>query len=77
MKEPMITYRGLLDMQVCVPKSWSDEQIIEFANVHNVCGTANGWQIRKQGDYKLQTSRERTQCEGKGRGGFVHVMLDA
>lgn len=72
---PEVVRTGALNMQVCVPKSWTDAQVLEFANTENVCGTQNGWQIRKQGDKALAGQSERVQCgqhEGK-----VHIMLDA
>ena len=73
--KPEVTRRGALDMQVCVPKDWSDEQVRYFANSENICGTANGWQIRKQGDVALAGKDERVSCSG--REDFVHIMLDA
>lgn len=66
---------GLLDMQVCVPKDWTDEQARSFAESENPCGTRCGWQIRKEGDECLQGCEERVQCED--REDFVHIMLDA
>lgn len=70
-----VTRMGALDMQVCVPKDWDDEQVISFAELENPCGTSNGWCIRKQGNPLLLDMAERGQC-GK-RNGFVHIMLDA
>jgi len=70
-----VTRRNSLDMQVCVPKDWTDEQVKEFADRENLCGTANGWSIRKEGDKLLNGAPERQPCEG--RGGYVHIMLDA
>jgi hypothetical protein len=72
---PEITKFGALDMQVCVPHWWTDDQIKEFADTENVCGTEHGWQIRHLGDPKLAGRQERVPC--KDRSGFVHVMLDA
>lgn len=72
---PEVTYRGVLDMQVCVPSHWTDEMVIEFANKHNECGTTNGWFVRKDGDKALAGSPERVACAS--RPGFIHVMLDA
>ena len=71
----MITYRGVLDMQVCVPKDWTDDQVEEFAERENPCGTENGWFIRRQGDKALGGDDERTQCEEDPS--CVHIMLDA
>lgn len=72
---PQVTYAGLLDIQVCVPSSWTDEDVLAFANVQSPAGTADGWMIRKKGDEFLQGSPERTPCED--REAFVHIMLDA
>lgn len=74
-EKPQVTRTGALDMQVCVPEDWTNEQIKAFANRENLCGTTNGWQIRKQGDESLAGCDERVPCEG--RKGFIHVMLDA
>lgn len=72
---PKVIQIGALDMQVCVPTDWSDEQVIEFANRENPCGTTGGWFIRKKGSKYLQGAPERRQCEE--RAGYVHIMLDA
>lgn len=72
---PEVTRRGLLDMQVCVPKDWTDDQIRAFAEAENPAGTSGGWSIRKEGDKLLAGSPERMPCDD--RESFVHVMLDA
>ena len=66
---------GPLDMQVCIPKNWTDEQAVTFAEEQNPCGTTGGWGIRKQGDKLLLGCDERVQCSDKKD--FVHIMLDA
>lgn len=73
--KPEVTYRGALDMQVCVPKKWKNKEVVEFANTQYLCGTQNGWFIRKQGDEALSGDDERVSCNE--RKGFVHIMLDA
>jgi hypothetical protein len=73
--KPQVTRRGALDMQVCVPKDWSDERVKEFADRENPCGTQLGWTIRKQGDEALAGANERVACNGCDD--FVHVILDA
>lgn len=73
--EPEITRRGALSIQVCVPASWSDEKVKEFADRENLCGTENGWVIRREGDRLLNGDPERVACQS--RAAFVHVMLDA
>jgi len=68
---------GFLDMQVCVPSSWTDDQAIEFAETENPCGTENGWAIRKEGSEYLNGSPERAECLDKNKCNFVHITLDA
>lgn len=73
--DAMVTRRGLLDMQVCVPADWSDENARDFASYHNPCGTRHGWEMRRNGDSALGGDNERTPCEE--RDGFVHITFDA
>lgn len=75
MNKPTVTRHGLLDMQVCVPKDWTDEQVKAFADRENMCGTENGWSIRKQGDELLDGADERVEC-GNDKN-YCHIMLDA
>lgn len=72
---PEVTRIGALDMQVCVPEDWTDEQVVTFANAENCCGTELGWQIRREGSPLLAGAPERRPCAD--REAFVHVMLDA
>ena len=73
--QPTITRAGVLDMQVCIPESCSDEQVMAFAEREFPCGTSLGWTIRREGDKALSDSPERNPCAE--RKGFVHVVLDA
>ncbi len=73
--EAQVTRKGAIDMQVCVPKDWTDEQVKYFADVDNPCGTDLGWVIRREGDKNLLDKPERNSCSE--RVGFVHIMLDA
>lgn len=75
MSSPRITYNGLLDCQVCVPAGWDDDQVLDFANAQNPCGTSTGWKIRREGNPALKGYPERNLCEHDE--GFVHIMLDA
>lgn len=70
-----VTRIGAIDMQVCVPEQWTDEQVVEFAEKENPCGTDAGWQIRREGDPALDGAPERNPCTA--RRGCVHIMLDA
>jgi len=73
--EAEVTKIRALDMQVCVPKGWSDNQVIEFAEKENPCGTRNGWFIRKQESERLAGSDERVQCEKNKNN--CHIILEA
>jgi hypothetical protein len=73
MYSPEITKRGALNMQVCVPENWTDNQVEYFANTQNPAGTTNGWHIQKQGHELLEGADERVSCIQ--RKGFVHIML--
>lgn len=75
--KPTVTKRGALDMQVCVPCTWKDKQVVGFANHHNPSGTAHGWFVRKKGSKFLKDAKERVVCEKVGREAFVHIMLDS
>lgn len=70
-----VTRRGALSCQVCVPADWTDEQVKEFADKENLCGTENGWFIRRAGDKALNGDPERQPCEKLPQN--VHIMLDA
>ena len=71
---PTVTIRGFFDMQVCVPKNWTDEQVLEFADAENPTGTERGWHIRREGSELLKGQPERRPCDE--RKDFVHIMLD-
>jgi hypothetical protein len=70
-----MTKCGALDCQVCVPKEWTDEQAIAYAEKEFSCGTENGWQIRRAGDPLLDGAPERMQCASRPT--HVHIMMDA
>lgn len=70
-----VTKVGLFEMQVCVPNSWGDKQVIEFAEQKNPCGTSNGWYIRKSGNSALSGAPERVTCLKNTEN--VHIMLEA
>lgn len=70
-----VTREGLLDMQVCVPLEWDDENVKNFADRQSPCGTQNGWQIRREGNVLLCGAQERVLCSSHED--FVHIMLDA
>jgi hypothetical protein len=47
----------------------------EFADRENLCGTENGWFIRRDGDKALAGARERVTCASDPS--RVHIMFDA
>lgn len=69
------TFVGVFCVQVCVPKEWTDAQVIEFAQLNHPCGTSGGWSIRKEGDPALGGEAERVICTKDYSN--VHIMLDA
>lgn len=75
MNKPQVTKMGIFDMQVCVPKEYTDEKVVAFAESEQKCGTTNGWCIRKAGNKRLAGHPERVQCAE--RENFIHIMLEA
>lgn len=73
---PSVTRRGLLDMQVCVPDSFTDEEVEAFANRANPAGTQQGWKIVKAGSKWLGGYPERNPCACGSRAGCVHILLE-
>lgn len=69
-----VTRRGFLDMQVCVPKSFSDDEVTAFANAENPTGIDSKWAIRRKSDPALSGCAERVQCESLAD--HCHIMLD-
>lgn len=68
-----VTRRGMLDMQVCVPTDWTDEQAEVFANRENPAGTSHGWKLRAADDPAQAGAPIRVNCAD--RSGQVHIML--
>jgi hypothetical protein len=68
-----VTKRGALDMQVCVPSDWSDEQATQFGNRESMAGTENGWVIRTADDPAQRGAPTRVQCASLQN--HVHIML--
>ena len=69
----MVTRRGLLDMQVCVPSDWTDAQAEVFANRHNPTGIESQWRLRSADDPAQAGAPIRVQCEQCASN--VHIML--
>ena len=62
MAEAQIIRIGFFQMQLCVPKEFSDKEIIEFAERENPAGTQNGWILARDGDEILGGDSARVQC---------------
>lgn len=83
-----VTRCGFLDMQVCVPVTWTDEQAEEFANRENPAAPPNSdstlrWHARRQSTYdealaegKITAEQALARCSCTERAGFVHLILD-
>lgn len=72
---PEVRRIALFDMQVCVPADFTDDEVVEFAESENRCGTKAGWAIRRKGCPALGGDMERVPCnESPGK---VHIVLDA
>lgn len=74
MSKPQVLRMTMLAMQVCVPKSFDDEQVEKFANTDRPAGTELGWKIRKEGHKLLNGDPERVQC--RDHADCVHIMLE-
>lgn len=76
MSKPEVSRYGLLAMQVCVPKDFTDAQVESFANGEYPTGIDSKWNIRRQGSDLLNGCDERVQCQQAGREDCCHIMLD-
>lgn len=65
---------GALDMQVCVPADWTDEQVEEFANRENPSGLEIGWKIRPADSPYQAGAPVRVTCAKNADN--VHIMLE-
>ena len=65
----------ILAMQVCVPETHTEEQIIAFAEKENPCGTSHGWGIAKEGHASLMGHSARVKCSELS--GHIHCVLIA
>lgn len=73
-EQAQVLRRGALDMQVCVPRDWTDEQVKDYADTAIMPGTTNGWTIRRTGDEALDGDPERAPCDLHTY--KVHITLD-
>ena len=71
--KPEVIRVMLLDAQVCVPTTWSDDQATAFVNAENPTGISSRWVMKKNGDKWLGNDPERNPCDE--REGFVHICF--
>jgi len=67
-----ILRRGVFGISVCIPKDWTDQQVIDFVEADSPCGTADGWQPSARTE---ENCNKRIPCED--REGYMHMVLDA
>ena len=72
---PTVLRMGFLDMQICVPETYNDTEVIAFAEKEFPCGTSGGWFIVREGSKWLGDNPERAQCNEKSD--HVHLLLEA
>lgn len=68
MSEPtLLQMQGLLHLQLCVPGEWTDEQVVDFAEQEQPCGSSGGWSVN--------LGAKRVPCADGG--GMIHVIVSA
>lgn len=70
----VVSRYGMLNMQVCVPADWTNEQARAFAEREYPCGTSAGWSMRTA-ETEGDGYPERNPCHD--RPGYVHITFDA
>lgn len=75
MKKASILKMTGLAMRLCVPGNFTEEQIVEFAENKNPCGTSHGWELAKEGHLSLEGNKDRIMCAGDVDN--VHVVVIA
>jgi len=74
MCDPQVIRVGFLDVQVCVPEDWTDDQASEFTNQAAPTGISNGWEMKKTGNSTLAGDPERVKCDDREH--YVHIMFE-
>ena len=59
---PKVIMHKALDLEVCVPKDFTDGQVKEFSDSDTPAGTEYGWVIIRQGSKYLGGAPERVRC---------------
>jgi hypothetical protein len=63
---------GFLHRIVCVPKTWTDEQTLAFAETEDPAGTSGGWQFADP-DPDVMSGEVSCQCPDEE--GRIHRLL--
>lgn len=72
--EAAITNQGIMDLQICVPKTFTDDEATAKANELAPTGIESRWTMKHNGHEDLRGCDERVQCsEFKSH---VHIMLE-
>jgi hypothetical protein len=71
--KPVTIRSTLCNLQVCVPKTFSDELIEEFANRDQPTGIANKWKVITNKNLDGSDAPRYAQCERFGD--CMHVVL--
>lgn len=72
MVKPML---GIASMIVCCTKDATDEEILDFCNRNNLCGTSRGWcqVVRKDKKYP---QRDPVACQDEDGRERFHIIVD-
>lgn len=71
MPKPEIIRETLMSLQLCIPDTWSDEHIEEFANTAKHVGGEWRWRIRQEAS---GSDPARNPCAAQP--GHVHLIVD-
>lgn len=70
---PEVLKNKIFYIQLCVHKSWTDQQVLDYAEEHAPCGIETGWIIHRSGVCKDNLPIDTVPCDIKPE--FVHVLL--
>lgn len=72
--KPSVIQQRFLNIQICVPKDWTDEQAEEFANEEISTGITSKWEMVHDNDDMLNGDPERAQCDDDPE--YIHIVLN-
>ena len=73
MAAPNLVRMSLINLQVCVPKEFTDEQAEEAANQLHPTGISSKWTMREAEDPTQMGAPLRVQCQQHPEN--VHIMM--